>query len=208
MSDYSNIQGQLDAGFQALGLSLPSKVFLQYLLLLKKWNHAYNLTAVRDMDVMVERHILDSLAICPWIKGPRVLDVGTGAGFPGIPLALAMPQLQVTLLDSNGKKVRFLKEVKRALSLDNVNIIQSRVESYRESPGFDTVTSRAFSDLAQMTHWTQHLVAPNGIWVAMKGRYPEVELSQIQSPYRVETYMAADQLSERCCVIIDNVIKE
>ena len=208
MNDLVQIETMLNDGLQHLGQKLQAKVFLQYLMLLQKWNSAYNLTAIRDMDVMVGRHILDSLAICPWVKGPRLLDVGTGAGFPGIPLALAMPEMHVVLLDSNGKKIRFLREVKRVLSLDNVDIVQTRAENYRPEVGFDTVTSRAFSDVQQLTDWTRHLIVPNGIWLAMKGRYPQVELSQLQLPYCVETYTVAGLESERCCVIIQNVIKE
>ena len=110
------VADSLHEGMRQLGLHLPSEGLLHYLNLLHKWNHAYNLTAVRDMDSMVTRHLLDSLAILPWIKGDRLLDVGSGAGLPGIPLALALPELHVVLLDSNGKKIRFLQEVKRALS--------------------------------------------------------------------------------------------
>jgi len=202
MSDHQ-IETMLDVGIKQLGLDLPSDAFRQYLVLLHKWNRAYNLTAVRDIEAMVGRHVLDSLAILPWLKGNRLLDVGSGAGLPGIPLALARPELQVVLLDSNGKKVRFLQEVKRALSLNNVEVIQSRVENYRPEHGFDTVTSRAFSDLQQMLHWTHHLVAPHGIWLAMKGRPLDVELAQITLPYKIEPYTVAGLDAERCCVIIE-----
>lgn len=195
----------LNEGIRQLGLQIPSDGLLHYLNLLHKWNHAYNLTAVRDLDAMVTRHLLDSLAILPWIKGNRLLDVGSGAGLPGIPLALAAPELHVVLLDSNGKKIRFLQEVKRVLALDNVDIVQTRVENYHPSQGFDTVTSRAFSDLSQMINWTQHLVAASGIWLAMKGRYPEAELATIHRPYQVETYSVAGIDGERCCVIVENL---
>ena len=195
----------LKDGLGQLGLQFPIDRLLQYLTLLYKWNHAYNLTAIRDMESMVTRHVLDSLAILPWVKGSSLLDVGSGAGLPGIPLAIARPELQVVLLDSNGKKVRFLQEVKRVLSLDNVDIVQSRVENYHPPHGFDTVTSRAFSDLEQMITWTAHLPAPNGIWLAMKGRYPDEELRAVHHPYRVETYHVAGTDGERCCVIVDNI---
>ncbi len=176
----------------------------QYLGLLNKWNQAYNLTAIRDIDSMVTKHLLDSLMILPWIKGNRILDVGTGPGLPGIPLALANPALQVTLLDSNGKKIRFLHEVKRALSLDNVDIIQTRVENYRIDLRFDTVTSRAFSDLQHMINCTHHLLQFDGIWLAMKGRQPDTELALIKQRYRIESYTVSGIIGERCCVIIEN----
>jgi 16S rRNA (guanine527-N7)-methyltransferase len=195
----------LSQGIEQFGLHLPIDKLLQYLTLLHKWNHAYNLTAIRDMDLMVTRHVLDSLAVIPWVKGARMLDVGSGAGLPGIPLALALPQLHVVLLDSNGKKIRFLQEVKRALSLSNVEIIQSRAENYHPPSGFDTVISRAFSDLSQMIAWTRHLIAPEGIWLAMKGRRPDAELQTLHFPYRVETYAVAGIDSERCCIIVDKI---
>ncbi len=195
----------LHEGLRQLGLHLPTDGLLQYINLLHKWNHAYNLTAIRDPESMVIRHLLDSLAILPWVKGHRVLDVGSGAGLPGIPLALARPELHVVLLDSNGKKIRFLQEVKRALRLNNVEIVQTRVESYHQAHGFDTVTSRAFSTLAQMIHLTKHLVAGDGIWLAMKGRHPEAELEAIHHPFRVEPYQIAGLDGERCCVIVENI---
>lgn len=181
---------------------------LQYLFLLQKWNRSYNLTAIRDMETMITRHILDSLAIAPWIRGKRILDVGTGAGLPGIPLALSNPALQITLLDSNGKKIRFLQEVKRVLAIDNIEIVQSRAENYHPPLAFDTVLSRAFSDLAQMLRWTHHLVNIGGIWLAMKGRYPETELAGINLPYQVKSYTVPGLDGERCCVIIENATKE
>ena len=206
MSDQpQRIVDALIDGVRQLGLQMPIEGLLNYLNLLHKWNHAYNLTAIRDINDMVRRHVLDSLAILPWIKKNRVLDVGSGAGLPGIPLALALPELQVVLLDSNGKKIRFLQEAKRVLSLANVEIVQSRVENYRPSHGFDTVTSRAFSNLEQMIKWTQHLIAADGIWLAMKGRYPEEELAAIHHPYRVEAYTVAGTDGDRCCVIVDNI---
>lgn len=203
MSDMKQVERALLTGMKGLGLDFSGDKLLHYLSLLYKWNQAYNLTAVRDMDSMVTRHLLDSLAILPWVKGSRVLDVGTGPGLPGVPLALANPALHVVLLDSNGKKIRFLQEVKRALMLDNVEIVQTRVESYRATPGFDTVTSRAFSDLQHMLHCTNHLIATDGIWLAMKGRHPEAELASIDRHYQIKPYTVAGIEGERCCVIIN-----
>ena len=204
MTDASQVAIILEQGLSELGLQLSVDKLLHYLQLLEKWNHAYNLTAIRNIESMATRHIIDSLAILPWVKGLHVLDVGTGAGLPGVPLALAQPDLQVVLLDSNGKKIRFLQAVKRELLLDNVEIIQTRVENYRPSHGFDTVISRAFSDVEQMIHWTQHLIAVEGIWLAMKGREPEVELVGLHHPYRIESYTVPQLEGERCCVIIEN----
>ncbi|MFI4962337.1 MAG: 16S rRNA (guanine(527)-N(7))-methyltransferase RsmG [Legionellales bacterium] len=208
MSDNANLRQLLERGLEQFKLTNLCDPLLEYLLLLYKWNGAYNLTALRDMESMVSKHLLDSLAILPWIKGSRILDAGTGAGLPGIPLALAKPDMQFVLLDSNGKKIRFLNEVKRQLHLKNLEIVQFRVENYHPAQGFDTVLSRAFSSLEQMIHWTGHLVAQDGIWLAMKGRYPETELHSIHHPFRVETYRVEGVEGERCCVLIDNTTKE
>lgn len=194
----------LSEGLQTLGLSISSNQLMDYLSLLQKWNQAYNLTAIRNLKDMITHHLLDSLAIIPWINGTRLLDVGTGAGLPGIPLAIALPDMHVTLLDSNGKKMRFLREVKRALKLENIEIVQSRVEAYHPSSGFDTVTSRAFSTMDAFIQCSHHLVSQQGIWLAMKGRYPETELETLQHRYRVETYSVPGIVGERCCVIIKN----
>ncbi|KTD76395.1 16S rRNA (guanine(527)-N(7))-methyltransferase RsmG [Legionella waltersii] len=199
---------QIEDGVNSLHLSSISETLLQYLQLLHKWNDAYNLTAIRHMSEMINKHLMDSLAILPWIKGKRIIDVGTGAGLPGIPLAIAKPDLQFVLLDSNGKKTRFLLEVKRQLHLNNVEIVQNRVENYQPGLGFDTVLSRAFSSLEQMTVWTQHLIAPKGIWLAMKGKVPTDELSSIKYPFKVEEYTVKGIAGERCCVLIDNKNKE
>lgn len=194
----------LEHGLQTLGVAASAEHLMDYLALLQKWNQAYNLTAIRELQDMVTHHILDSLAIIPWVNGTRLLDVGTGAGLPGIPLAIARPNLHVTLLDSNGKKMRFLREVKRSLKLDNIEIVQSRVEAYHPPSGFDTVTSRAFSAMDTFIGCTHHLISQQGIWLAMKGRYPETELETIQQRYRVETYSVPGLIGERCCVIVDN----
>lgn len=208
MSSTNLVSDILTNGFQQLGLKLDVEPFLTYLTLLQKWNNAYNLTAIRDPEEMAIRHILDSLAILPMINGKKLLDVGSGAGFPGIPLALACPSLHIVLLDSNGKKTRFLEESKRNLALKNIEVIQTRVESYRPSFSFDTLTSRAFSEISQFLKWTQHLIAPNGIWLAMKGRDPKAELADIERPYQINNYRVPGLDSERCCVIIKNTTKE
>lgn len=199
----SLLEKELNKAFKQLGLELPVAPFSHYLSLLCKWNQAYNLTAVRDQQAMITRHILDSLAILPWLKGSRMIDVGSGPGLPGIPLAIARSDMHVVLLDSNGKKTRFLSEVKRRLDLNHIEIVQSRVESYHPTHDFDTVTSRAFSELQQFIYWTRHLIAADGVWLAMKGRHPEEELAAIDNPYRVEPYAVPGLEGERCCVIIN-----
>ncbi|CAM4383134.1 MAG: Ribosomal RNA small subunit methyltransferase G [Legionella sp.] len=204
MSEELTIKHLLEQGLKQFNLEAISAPLLDYLFLLKKWNLAYNLTAVRDLESMVNKHLLDSLAIVPWVQGKRIIDVGTGPGLPGIPLAIALPEKSFVLLDSNGKKTRFLNEVKRQLDLKNLEIVQIRVENYHPTQGFDTVISRAFSSLAQMIHWTKHLVANDGIWLAMKGRYPDAELQEIEQNCKVEHYTVEGVEGERCCVLIEN----
>jgi 16S rRNA (guanine527-N7)-methyltransferase len=199
---------QIARGLEPLNLAHLSEAYLNYLLLLTKWNTSYNLTAIRNTELMVSKHLLDSLAILPWVDKERILDVGTGPGLPGIPLAIAQPEKTFFLLDSNGKKVRFLREAKRVLALENIEIVPFRAEHYRPEQGFDTVVSRAFSSLEQMIYWTQHLLKPNGIWLAMKGLYPEEELSVLQKNYQVMRYAVPGINGKRCCVLIDNKNKE
>lgn len=198
-----NNEKKLIDGMKELSITAPIDKLMQYLMLLEKWNRAYNLTAIKDIDSMITLHLLDSLAITPWIKGQYLLDVGSGAGLPGIPLAIVNPQLNVVLLDSNGKKIRFLQEIKRQLNLPNITTIHSRAEDYKPSQPFDTVTSRAFSALTSLVTWTNHLVAPGGIWLAMKGQYPFEELKSLNLAFHVENYTVPGLTGQRCCVIID-----
>ena len=202
--DEQAISQRLKTGFDALGLSyLSPEPFMQYLALLLQWNRAYNLTAVRDVDDMVGRHILDSLAIMPYLRGKRWLDVGTGPGLPGIPLALANPDAALALLDSNGKKTRFLREVVRNLSLDHVDVVESRVENYHPTRAFDTVVSRAFSALEPMVEKTRHLIDTRGLWLAMKGRVPEDELTHLGKSCCTRMYTVPGVAGERCCILIE-----
>jgi 16S rRNA (guanine527-N7)-methyltransferase len=173
-----NWQTQLSNGLNNMAIQLSKhqqNQLLDYLALLNKWNKVFNLTAIRDAQKMVSRQLLDSLSILPWIKGPRVLDVGTGAGLPGIPLAVALPETQFALLDSNGKKIRFVQQAVGELGLDNVTVQQVRVEAFEDTAGFNTITSRAFADLHDMIKLTQHLRAPNGQWAAMKASIGELD---------------------------------
>ncbi|MEZ5570612.1 MAG: 16S rRNA (guanine(527)-N(7))-methyltransferase RsmG [Halioglobus sp.] len=149
---------------------------IEYLALLSKWNQAYNLTAIRDEAQMVTRHLLDSLAIASFLTGRRVIDVGTGAGLPGVPMAILFPEREFHLLDSNGKKTRFLFQVKTVLGLDNMSVHHNRVESFRAEVPFDTVLSRAFASLLEMVRCCRHLLTPTGRFLAMKGVRPTAEL--------------------------------
>ena len=168
----------LEAGCAQLGVSLPAGAVQRmsaYLDLLEKWNRAYNLTAVRRREDMVVRHLLDSLAVLPLLEGRRFLDVGSGAGLPGIPLAICLPEREFVLLDSNGKKTRFLFQASLALALDNILIADSRVENYRPEQCFDGVLSRAFASLPQMVTLCGRLVGSGHALYAMKGPVPQDE---------------------------------
>lgn len=184
MSAASDLRPALLEGLAALGLALPAdgvERLLGYVTLLARWSTAYNLTAVRDPAQMVPRHLFDSLAILPWVRGPRLADVGTGAGLPGIPLAIAAPELRVVLLDANGKKVRFCRQAVQALGLANVEVVQARVEAYRPAAGFATVAARAVSALPALYAAAGHLLAPDGVLLAMKGVLPEAEVAALRA---------------------------
>lgn len=181
---------KLRDGCDSMGLALDLaqlRSLCNYLKLLDKWNKAYNLTAVRDPVEMVTYHLLDSLAILPWHRGQRSIDVGTGAGLPGIPLAIALPDRQFYLLDSNGKKTRFLVQAQAELGLKNVTVIQQRAQHVVDKAGFDMVLSRAFASLGDMLEHTGHLLAADGRWLAMKGVYPSEELAMLPSAIELET---------------------
>jgi len=177
------LRTSLNEGLQQLKLNLTAVAedkLLNYLKLLDHWNGAFNLTAVQDPQEMIYRHLLDSLAVGPHLTGQRFIDVGTGAGLPGIPLAIMFPDREWYLLDSNGKKTRFLFQVKTALSLDNITICHHRVEHFQPEQLFDGVLSRAFASLLAMVHGCSHLLSANGFFLAMKGRWPERELEDIE----------------------------
>jgi 16S rRNA (guanine527-N7)-methyltransferase len=182
----TSLHERLEHGIAALGLALPAGAadrLLAYQALLQRWNGTYNLTAVRDPAEMVTRHLLDSLSILPYVQGETLADLGTGPGLPGIVLAIAAPGRQILLVDSNGKKVRFLREAIRALGLEGVRAVQSRVEEVEGS--FDCITARAFASLADMLGWGGHLLAPDGIWLAMKGKPADEELPGIPSGFEL-----------------------
>ena len=178
----------LEAGMQQMGVEYSSEqrdMLLAYLQLLMTWNKAYNLTAIRDPGEMIKLHLLDSLAVLPHLSGKRLIDVGTGAGLPGIPLAIMCPERDFTLLDSNGKKTRFLFQARCDLGLSNLKEINSRVESHRPEVPYDAVLSRAFTSVADMVNKCSHLLSPEGLFLAMKGKFPQSELSEVGKDYKV-----------------------
>ena len=193
MSDQHDLALELARGLEAMGLTLAPEAqsaLLDYLTLLQRWNRAYNLTAIKDPHAMVHRHLLDSLSVLPYLDeappGP-LADVGSGAGLPGLPLALARPDRDVLLVDSVGKKVRFLRQVVRELGLgERVRAVQGRVEALADETGrFAVVTARAFAPLARIVRLAGHLLRADGCILAMKGRVEEDELAEVPAGWRV-----------------------
>ncbi len=181
---------ELSTGARELGIQLSEtqhSQLLAYLALLIKWNKAYNLTAVRNPDEMVSRHLLDSLSVVPFVEGERWLDVGSGGGMPGIPLAIMFPQMKVSLLDSNGKKTRFQTQVKLELKLDNLQVIHSRAEEFQPDQPFTGIISRAFSSLEDFTVWTRHMGNTDTRWLAMKGLHPADELVALPADFHLDS---------------------
>ena len=169
----------LAAGISEMGLVIDAgkqRAMLRFLALLERWNRAYNLTAVKGIPAMVERHLLDSLSISPYIGGQRILDIGTGAGLPGIPLALVHGERNFVLLDSNGKKCRFVRQAVIELGLDNVEVAQTRLEHYRPPEGFDTLVARAFAPLSDILAKAGPLGRAGSRLLAMKRAGPEAEI--------------------------------
>ena len=191
----AQLDNALREGISAQGLQVegPQRAaLLQYIGLLQRWNKAYNLTSIKDPVQMLSYHLLDSLSIGPYLQGRSFIDVGTGAGLPGIPLAVTHPDKTFSLLDSNGKKIRFLFQIKTALQLSNVKEMQGRVEGYKPEQLYDGVISRAFASLTDMIEGSQHLLVPGGCFYAMKGRYPDKELSELPKGYKVEQAIELD----------------
>ena len=194
MNPLAALQPELDAGLAALGLTAQplGARLLDYLALLDRWNRTYNLTAIRDPREMVGKHLLDSLSMLPHVHDGRLADLGTGPGLPGIPLALARPALQVTLVESNGKKTRFLREVVRQLGLGNVRVLEARAEAVDEPGTFDQLTARAMDTLAGILQVGGHLLAPDGRLLAMKGQHPDAEIAALPPGWRVESVQRLD----------------
>lgn len=205
----------LQSGLDSLGIEIDAAglaALETYLALLTRWNAAYNLTAVRDPREMVTRHLLDSLAVAPLLPASarRLIDVGTGAGLPGVPLAIAQPDRHFDLLDSNGKKSRFLFQVKTELGLSNMAVCQGRVENWQPVEPYDAVLSRAFASLADMAHWCAHLCRPQGLLLAMKGQYPEAEIEELPATLAVKSVESIDVPGlgeERHLVVLQQVLQ-
>lgn len=164
----------------------------RFLFLLKKWNRTYNLTSITTSKAMVIRHILDSLAVSPYLKGESVIDVGTGAGLPGVPLSIVNPDMEFFLLDANNKKTRFLKQIKMELDLDNIVVVHSRAEAYTPPIRFDTAIARAFSSLNEFLVMSQNLLCKDGQFLAMKGVYPLSEVDSVQEGFHVDEVIKLD----------------
>lgn len=185
----AEIRAHLRAGADELGLDLQTSAIdalAGFLALLGKWNRVYNLTAIRDQDKWVTHHVLDSLAVVGHLPQGRLLDVGSGGGFPGVPIAIAQPQRKVTLLDSNQKKTAFLRQAVAELGLSNAQVAMERVEAHRPVPGYDVVISRAFSDLADFVGLAGGAAAQGGVLVAMKGVHPHGEIAGLPAGWGVD----------------------
>ena len=182
------LSGALKAGIKQLNLKIdPQKqeLLMVYLEQLTKWNKAYNLSGIKEPERMISVHILDSLSVLPLINGHSVLDVGTGAGLPGIPLAICNPGKEISLLDSVGKKTRFLFQVGSLLNIKNITIINERVEKYQSEQSFDIVISRAYSSLSQLITQTRHLLGEKSKLMAMKGLYPQAEINHLPDDFKL-----------------------
>lgn len=187
------ISRDLHVGLAQLQLNLPEAVceqLLAYLRLIAKWNRSYNLTAVRDEARMLTHHLLDSLAVLPHVRGPRVLDVGSGPGLPGLPLAIARPEWQLTLLDANHKKATFLRQAVIELELDNVEVVCERVEKWDAQVLFDTVISRAFAELSEFLRLAGRHCSSSGQMLAMKGVYPHEEMARLPEQFSLRDVIA------------------
>jgi len=195
----------LASGIASLNLNITDEKIeqlLSFIKLIEKWNKAYNLTAIRDGEKMARLHILDSLAIIPHIEGKRVIDIGTGAGLPGIPLAICLPRIHFTLLDSNAKKTRFVQQVVLELKLKNVDVIHSRVENYHPELAYDAALTRAFANLSEIVKLTAHLLNKNGVLLAMKGQNLDAELADVVAKKSVISLSVPGTDVERCLVRI------
>ena len=193
---------------EALKLPIEANTVAQletYLTGLHKWNKTYNLTAIRDIDEMLIKHLADSLAVNPYVRGHHIIDVGTGGGLPGIPLAIINPDKDFTLLDTVGKKVTFLKQMVHTLGLKNAHPVQTRVENFEAIPAFDTVITRAFDSICGMLSVTKHLVGRQGQFLAMKGEIPTDELANLPKEFsvvQVHPIIVPNLNAERCLVVI------
>lgn len=204
-----SIESSIQQGVETLQVGIDSQQVHQLaalVRLLAKWNRVYNLTAVRDPHEMVTRHILDSLAVLPFLRGDSLLDVGTGAGLPGLPLAIARPDLSITLLDSSDKKLRFVRQVAAELNLDKVTAVHARMQAYQPAQPFAMVISRAVSSLSELYRMTHHLVRDDGRFLFMKGTQPDTELEDFEhaGQLQIERLQIPGLDAERHLLILDN----
>ena len=198
---------QLQRGLDALQIELTQAQqaqLLSLLSLLKKWNRAYNLTAITAPSKMVAYHLLDSLAILPFIQGSQLLDVGTGAGFPGLPLAIANPAWQVTLLDSNSKKTRFLIQAIAELELTNAHVIHSRAENFFTETRFDAIISRAVGSVSQLIEWASHLCSCHGRYYLQKGEDLNAQLQELSQPFQIIPLSVPGITRKRHLIVVEN----
>jgi 16S rRNA (guanine527-N7)-methyltransferase len=199
----------LVSGLEVLNLSLSDDKIdrlFDFIKLIEKWNKAYNLTAIRDREDMVRLHLLDSLAIAPFIEGKRVIDIGTGAGLPGIPLAIYWPEIEFTLLDSNAKKTRFVQQAILELKLKNVSVCHNRVEHYYPDKSFNTVITRAFASLSDIVELTAHLLDKDGVLLAMKGQTPVIP--KLESAKTELIPVSVPGMGAERCLVKIHLIKE
>jgi len=215
MMDASMLKTKLENGLAQMGLQIPAEKqdkLIAYVQLIAKWNKVHNLTAVRDPLEMVTLHVLDSLSVLPHMVASNarfLLDVGAGAGLPSIPLAICLPELQITAIDAVQKKASFMRQVKGELGLTNFHVESGRVEAlkkerFNQGSGFDVIISRAFSEIALFIKLTKHLLAEGGLWFAMKGVVPIHEFAQADiQPARVELLKVAGLDAERHLIVID-----
>lgn len=210
MNQHNSLSTLFANGLRQLNVSLdtPSQQkLLTFLELLQKWNRSYNLTAINDPEKMVTHHLLDSLAITPFITGNHILDLGSGAGFPGIPLAVYFPEKQWTLLDSNGKKTRFLVQVKSTLGLANVTVVQDRAEQWQPIPAFDAIVIRAVGPIDDVIAKTRHLLGPRGQWLFMKSEYQSEQLQNLQPPAVIHTLNVPGISAPRYLIVLSAGVK-
>lgn len=211
MTNQTAFLAELSSGANKLNIILDEgqlNKLLAFMELLRKWNKAYNLTAIDTPHKIMTHHLLDSLSIVPYIEGPLVIDVGSGAGIPGIPCAIALPHFQFYLLDSNGKKTRFMTQVLGELKITNATAIQSRAEQYSPSVCFNTITARAFSSLENVINSTKHLGCKEGQLLVMKGVYPKAELQKISNHAKVLKLSVPYLHEERHLVCLKGLLNE
>ncbi len=200
------LKARLVAGAQELGIALDgvqAAALMRLIVELRDWNTRVNLTAITEPTDMVDKHLLDSLSIQPHLHGKRIADIGTGAGFPGLPLAIVNPRRVFTLIEATGKKVQFVRHAIEALGIENVEVVQARSETWRPRPAFDCVIARALGKLADFVRVAGHLCARDGRMLAMKGRHPTAEMDELPRGWRVRALhdLSVPGLAAARCVV-------